>query len=222
MRPPGRPKSASLGVRSLIAAPTGGVHCCPGSHSRADVPSSTFRTSSTACSATGLAGLFRPAATSRVCPPGVCPSPRSRAGFRRPIHALVPLDGTACGVTRASIPAPDFRALLPAASAVSARVVQAPSDPRPSWASPPPGPPSPHRGSAFTPPPPAPLTAMSPPQPDLGVSPVQGLGRLEPGSRPARGSWPELPSSFRKTGSRPAHQAAQREVGGQAVLGRQL
>jgi len=57
---------------------------------RADVPSSTFRTSSTVCSATCLAGLFRPAATSRVCPSGVCPSPRSRTGFRRPSHALLP------------------------------------------------------------------------------------------------------------------------------------
>jgi hypothetical protein len=39
-----------------------------------------------------FAGLFHPAATSRVCPPGVCPSSRSRTGFHRPIHALVPLE----------------------------------------------------------------------------------------------------------------------------------
>jgi len=36
-------------------------------------PSSAFLTPSTVCSATGLAGLFRPAATSRVFPSGVCP-----------------------------------------------------------------------------------------------------------------------------------------------------
>jgi len=59
---------------------------------RAQVPSATFRASSTVCSATSLAGLFHPAATSRVCPSGVCPSPRSRTGFPRPIHALLSLE----------------------------------------------------------------------------------------------------------------------------------
>jgi len=54
------------------------------------VPSAAFRTPSTVCSATNLAGLFHPAATSRVCPSGVCPSPRSRTGFPRPNHALLP------------------------------------------------------------------------------------------------------------------------------------
>src|SRR5256714_5223710 len=42
-----------------------------------------------------FAGLFHPAATSRVCPSGVYPSPRSRTGFTRPIHALLPLSATA-------------------------------------------------------------------------------------------------------------------------------
>ena len=37
------------------------------------------------------------------------------------------------------------------------------------------------------------------------VSSMRGSVFLYPGSRPARGFWPELPSSFRKTGSRPAH-----------------
>jgi hypothetical protein len=170
---------------------------------RADGPSSTFRTSSTVCSATCLAGLFRPAATSRVCPSGVCPSPRSRTGFRRPSHALLPFDGGACGLTRASDPIFDFRALLPAESAVSTEPVRAPADPRPSWASPPPGLPSPHRGNAFTFPPPTTFTATSPLQPVLGVSPVRGSVCLGPGYRPARGFWPEPPPSFRETGSRP-------------------
>jgi hypothetical protein len=35
--------------------------------------------------------LFHPAATSRVRPTGISPSPRSRTGFPRPNHALVPL-----------------------------------------------------------------------------------------------------------------------------------
>jgi len=69
--------------------------------------STTFRTSSTPCSAmpasalrlpparppstlrspviSGLAGLFHPAATSRVRPSGDCPSRRSRTGFPRPL-----------------------------------------------------------------------------------------------------------------------------------------
>ena len=170
---------------------------------RADGPSSTFRTSSTVCSATCLAGLFRPAAASRVCPSGVCPSPRSRAGFRRSRHALLLLDGGACGLTRASDPILNFRALLPAESAVTAEPVRAPADPRPSWASPPPGLPSPHRGNAFTSPPPTTFAATSPLQPVLGVSPVRGSVCLGPGHRPARGFWPEPPPSFRKTGSRP-------------------
>jgi hypothetical protein len=94
-----------------------------GSQAPVVVPPSAFRTPSTVCSATSLAGLFRPAATSRVCPTGICPSPRSRTGFRRPIHALVPLSEPACGVTRAGKPALDFRALLPAVSAVSSEAV---------------------------------------------------------------------------------------------------
>jgi hypothetical protein len=43
-----------------------------------------------------FAGLFHPAATSRVCPSGDCPSLRSRAGFPRPRHALLPLSAAAC------------------------------------------------------------------------------------------------------------------------------
>jgi hypothetical protein len=91
-----RPTSASLGVLSLIAAPAGGVHHSPGnpdpgvmfpprrfSRPRGFAPPPTF------------AGLFHPAATSRVCPPGVCPSPRSRTGFPRPFHALLPLNAPA-------------------------------------------------------------------------------------------------------------------------------
>jgi len=83
-------RSAFLGFlpssrHQLVASTT-----YPGFPARAHVPSSAFRTPSTVCSATSLAGLFHPAATSRVCPSGVCPSPRSRTGFPRPIHALLP------------------------------------------------------------------------------------------------------------------------------------
>jgi len=91
-----KPKSASLGVphpssrRQLLAS----THA-RGFPAPSYGPSSTFRTSTTVCSAKNLAGLFHPAATSRVCPTGICPSPRSRTGFPRPIHAFVPLDEAA-------------------------------------------------------------------------------------------------------------------------------
>jgi hypothetical protein len=149
---------------------------------RADGPPSTFRTSSTVCSATCLAGLFRPAAASRVCPSGVCPSPRSRTGFRRPIHALRAFDGGACGLTRASDSISVFRALLPAESAVSTKPVKASLDPRPSWASPPPGFPSSHRRSAFTPPPPVTLNRNEPVA--AGPRRIAGARLGLPGTRP--------------------------------------
>ena len=87
-----RPKSASLGVLSLIAASTGGVHHSPGNPD----PEVTFRPRRFPrprrfAPPPAFAGLFHPAATSRVRPPGVCPSPRSRTGFPRPFHALLPL-----------------------------------------------------------------------------------------------------------------------------------
>jgi len=44
-------------------------------------PSSAFRTPTTVYATTGLAGLFRPAATSRVRPSGDCPPPGARTGF---------------------------------------------------------------------------------------------------------------------------------------------
>ena len=82
---PTEPKSASHGV----PVPHRGVNrrrpLLPGVPTpRADVPSSTFRTSSTVCSATCLAGLFHPAATSRVRPPGDCPSRGAVPGFPGP------------------------------------------------------------------------------------------------------------------------------------------
>jgi len=69
--PAGVVKEPSLGSRSLLATSTSGVHSrgIPRSH---EVPSPAFCTPSTVCSATGLAGLFHPAAASRV---------RSSGGF---------------------------------------------------------------------------------------------------------------------------------------------
>ncbi len=200
LRPSDRPESASLGVPSLIAASTSGVHHSPGNPLPDFVPPSAFLTPSTVCSATSLAGLFHPAATSRVCPSGVYPSPRSRTGFPRPCHALLPFNAPACdqrmrprlqglaprgecGAVRdrlktRSIRAPHGLLLL---RVFSPHTVEAPSRPRR----------------------PRPFTAMSPPQLVLDVLPVRGSAFLYPGFRPAQGLWPELPSSFRKTGSRP-------------------
>jgi hypothetical protein len=95
--PAERPKSASLGVPSLIAASTAGVHHSAGNPD----PTVTFRPRRFSrprrlAPPTAFAGLFHPAATSRVCPSGDCPSLRSRAGFPRPSHALLALDAPAC------------------------------------------------------------------------------------------------------------------------------
>jgi hypothetical protein len=85
-----RPASASLGVPSLIAASAGGVHHSAGSPNPAVMfPPRRFSRPRGFAPPPAFAGLFHPAATSRVCPSGVCPSPRSRTGFRRPVHALL-------------------------------------------------------------------------------------------------------------------------------------
>src|SRR5439155_4853241 len=60
LRPSDRPESASLGVPSLIAASTSGVHHSPGNPLPNFVPSSAFLTPSTVCSATSLCGFISP------------------------------------------------------------------------------------------------------------------------------------------------------------------
>jgi len=90
LRLPENKEAPSLGFRPSSRHQPAASTTCPGYPARAPVPSSAFRTPSTVCSATSLAGLFHPVATSRVCPSGVCPSPRSRTGFPRPNHALLP------------------------------------------------------------------------------------------------------------------------------------
>jgi hypothetical protein len=95
-QPNGR-RAPPLGSSSLIATSAAGVHHSAGIPD----PAVTFRPRRFPrprrfSPPAAFAGLFHPAATSRVCPSGVCPSPRSRAGFTRPIHALLPLDEVAC------------------------------------------------------------------------------------------------------------------------------
>jgi len=112
-------RAPPMGSSSLIAASTSGVHHPAGNPN----PTVTFRPRRFSrprrfAPPPAFAGLFHPAATSRVCPSGDCPSPRSRTGFPPPSHALLPLNAPACGLTRASLCALAFRALLPALSAV--------------------------------------------------------------------------------------------------------
>jgi len=66
----------SVGLRALIATSASSVVTAK-FHLRRH-PSSAFRTPSTVCSATDLAGLFHPAATSRVLPSRAFPSQHSR------------------------------------------------------------------------------------------------------------------------------------------------
>jgi hypothetical protein len=95
-QPTGR-RAPPMGSSSLIAASASGVHHSEGNPD----PAVTFRPRRFTRPRRfppppAFAGLFHPAATSRVCPSGVCPSLRSRTGFPRPIHALLPLSAIAC------------------------------------------------------------------------------------------------------------------------------
>jgi hypothetical protein len=75
---------------------------------RPDAPSMAFRTPSTVYSATSLAGLFHPAATSRVRSSGVCPSPWSLCRLS-PTVALWPVGANPPAVARASESAPELQ-----------------------------------------------------------------------------------------------------------------
>jgi hypothetical protein len=95
-QPTGR-RAPPMGSTSLIATSIGGVHHSAGNPD----PAVTFRPRRFPrprrfAPPPAFAGLFRPAATSRVCPSGDCPSPRSRTGFPRPRHALLPFRASTC------------------------------------------------------------------------------------------------------------------------------
>lgn len=200
-----------MGSTSLIATSTGGVHHSAGNPD----PAVTFRPRRfprprRLAPPPAFAGLFHPAATSRVCPPGVCPSPRSRAGFPRPCHALLPLSARACDqrtrprlqglAPRGECGAEDgglgHRRSAPLLGFLLLRVLS-PA----------------HRGNASAFPPPTAFTAKNPSQLAPGVSAMRGLACLDSGCRPARAFWPEPPASFRKSGSRPAFQATHQAAG---------
>jgi hypothetical protein len=195
--PTDRPKSASLGVLSLIAASAAGVHHSAGNPD----PAVTFRPRRFSrprrfAPPAAFAGLFHPAATSRVCPSGVCPSWRSRTGFPRPIHALLALGAPAChqrmrprlqglaprlecGVFRNGL-GPDRSA--PLVGFLLLRVL-------------PPG----NVGMPSHPLRPRPSPARNPSRLVPGVFPLPGLACLGSGCRPARAFWPEPPSLLSKS-----------------------
>ena len=173
--------SASHGASFLIATSAGTVHHPAGSQPRGQVPSSAFLTSSTVSSATGLRGFVSPrchvqdlpfrglslsAEPCQLSPALSCPRVvgrivlRSdpRQTLRRRLQGLAPRGE--CGVFE---------------------VCWAPTDPRPSWASPSPGSLPAHRADAFTPAPPTAFIAMNPPRLAPGVSPMRGLACLESG-----------------------------------------
>jgi hypothetical protein len=101
------------GFRSPSSRHRQGASTCRGrSHSPRYVPSSAFLPPSTACSAPCLAGLFRPATTSRVRPPGVWPRRGAVPGYPRSMPSCRFLE-RACGVTRASDARPRLQGLAP-------------------------------------------------------------------------------------------------------------
>ena len=105
--------------------------CRPRASQARDVPPSTFRTSSTASSSTGLAGLFHPAATSGVLSSGV--SPRAQP------HGLVARRGPLDVQTRSlppvlpmgSVRAPSPSGLCSVRGSVTARGCLSPAPPDP-------------------------------------------------------------------------------------------
>jgi hypothetical protein len=97
-------------------------------------PSSGFLNPSTVCSPRHLAGLFRPASTSRLLPPGCFP----REEPPRLVAVTVPSHG--CRETAspfgATIPKPHLRALLPSRVRYARLAVKRADRPIPSWAFP--------------------------------------------------------------------------------------
>ena len=209
--PTDQPKSASLGVLFPSSR-----HQQPASTTPRGFP--TQRSRSVLDVSHVLDGFLR------HLPSRACFIPLPRPGFA--LQGFVPRRGAVPGLPGRFMPscrwtrppvtsdrALAFRALLPAPSAVSVETGWASTDPRPSWASAPPGSLPMQRGNAFTSPPPSTLAVRNPSRLIPGVLPLHGWACLDSGCRPARAFWPEPPSSFRKSGSRPSFQAAHRAAG---------
>jgi hypothetical protein len=132
------PERLPWGCASLFAARAGSV--VEAGFQARPRPSSAFLTPSTVSTATSLAGLFHPAATSRVPPFRGFPFQHSRARSSR-TAALSPLTVLACQRLPASASShgPNLRALLRAGSPLRRAGVTRRAARFPSWVSPPPG-----------------------------------------------------------------------------------
>ena len=166
-------------------------------------PPSTFLTSSTGCSTTGLVGLFRPTAVYRVLPSRGFPSNRAVSGFPdRCPHAVVLAD-LRCDPDQSNAPSTSRPCSL-LESGNATRRLDPTTSRAPHGFSPPPGVHPTRRRNALTSLPPMTSTAVNPPRPAFGVLPARRLACLESGCRPARGLWPEPHRSEDQPGSRSA------------------
>jgi len=163
-------------------------------------PSSTFRTSSTVYSATRLAGLFHPAATSRVFLQGFIPPSGAVRGFPRRCPRVGWTNPPATlRLRQRTRPRLQGLALHQECGDFSRRLVP-PQLRAPLGFTPPPGFRSTHRSEDFAPPSSASFTAMNPPRLLPDALPVRGPAFLESGCRPARGFRPVASRSHeRKT-----------------------
>jgi hypothetical protein len=134
LRPPktARVRAPPVGFCALIATSAGGVHTRAGSHSRASVRPRRFARPRRFSPLPAWRVCFTPLPRPGFAPSGVCPSPRSRTGFRRP-GALVPLDLPACGCPRQRTDR-RLQGLAPRAECGGLRGGETPETPRPSWA----------------------------------------------------------------------------------------
>jgi hypothetical protein len=101
---------------------------------------------------------------------------RSRTGFPRPVHALLALDAKSLRCDPRQLSRPRLQGFAPRGECGGDReLFRLPSAPRPSWALPPPGFPSTHRGNDFAFPPPT-AFVRSEPAP-TGPRRLYGAGR---------------------------------------------
>lgn len=130
--PVSRPSGSFLEVSRLIAPSAPRVRSSRWVPRHRRRPSSGFRNPSTVCSPRHLAGLFHPAGTSRLLPPGSFP----REEPPRLVAVTLPSCGylgsaSPCGATLSKTP---FRALLPSRVRNVRHTVKRADRPIPSWA----------------------------------------------------------------------------------------